>query len=67
MSDLGSLAIFEKLAMSTFQWHRSCGDLSSGHQIAVFRIRASGVISLFAVYFSLSWDAFGEPGQPGCR
>ena len=48
--------------MSTFQWHRSCSDLSSGHQTAVFRTRASEVISLSAVCFSLSrmllanWD-----------
>ena len=67
MSNLGTLATFEKLAMSTFQWHRSCGDLSSGHQTAVFRTRASRVISLLAVCFlmtipsssgtlSVNWD-----------
>ena len=51
MLDLDSFGIFGKLATPTFQWHRVCGDLSSGQEIAVFGIRAARVISLLAIYF----------------
>jgi hypothetical protein len=51
MSDLGKLGISRNLAMSTFQWHKSCIVLSSGCKTAGFGIRAVGVISLLAVYF----------------
>jgi hypothetical protein len=51
MSDLDKLSISGKLAMSNFQWHKSCIILSSGFKTACFRIWAARVISLLAVCF----------------
>jgi hypothetical protein len=46
MLDFGDLDIFEKLAMSAFQWHRACGDSSSNQKIVVFGTRVVGELSL---------------------
>jgi hypothetical protein len=53
MSDFGDLDIFEKLAKSTFQWHRACSDLSSEQKIAIFGTRAVGELSLLEDRFPM--------------
>ena len=51
MSDSGSFGISGKLTTPTFQWHKSRNVLISGHETAVFEIRATGLISLVMVRF----------------
>ena len=51
MSDLGKLDFSGNLAMSTFQWHKSCIILSSSCETVGFGIRAARVISLLVVRF----------------
>ena len=51
MLDLGKLHISRKLAMSTFQWHKSCIILSSNCETACFEIRATEEISLLVICF----------------
>lgn len=60
MLDLGSFGISRKLTTPTFQWNKVCGDLSSGDEIVVFRIRAVGLISLLAVYFTVKIPSNSE-------
>ena len=62
MSDLGKIGISENLAMSTFQWHKSCIILSSGCEIVGFGIRAAIVISLLAIHFPVL--ILGNSGMP---
>jgi hypothetical protein len=53
MSDLGKLGISGKLAMSTFQWNKSCIIMISGCETTGFKIRVAEVIYLLAVHFSV--------------
>ena len=52
MSDSCNFGISKNIVMPTFQWHKSCNVLNFDHEIAVFGIRAAGVISLLADRFS---------------
>lgn len=54
MSKLGNLGIYGKLAMSNFQWHRFCVDLSSYNQPAVLGTKTTGMISLLADCFPMN-------------
>jgi hypothetical protein len=51
MSKLGDLGIYGKLAMSNFQRHRFCVDLSPYNQPAVLGIKTTRMISLSADRF----------------
>ena len=53
MSDLGKLGIYGNLAMSTFQWHKSCIIRISGCETTGFGIRAAREVSLLAVRFPM--------------
>jgi hypothetical protein len=53
MSDFEDLDVFEKLAMSTFHWHRACGDSNSDQKTTVFGTRAVRELSLLENCFPM--------------
>jgi hypothetical protein len=72
MLDLGKLGISGKLAMSTFQWHKSCIILSSDCETVGFGIRVARSDFLVGGPFSgvdsgQLGDALDEPRQPASR